>query len=503
MSWTNLRTNFKNLVWSGLRKYIKFDNPDQTVSFEDVTEYMDTENTQMTAEELNQMTDAINQIMGGDLFYTEDEMDTLLAGKANATHNHDTVYVKLAKTAREFSTSNNYVIGDIVYRNADFFRFIVDHPAGAWNGNHVEAIQVIFDEIKKKANTADLGDLANKDKVDYENDIDNIPSTFPPSTHNHNDIYYQKSEVNNSLISPLFYGYCTTEGNVAAKTVQISGFTLQEGSVVVVRFQNANTVDDPTLNINNTGAKPIYRYGTTPVGTNNTTDGWPSNSVHLLIYDGVGWIRHFQYNTTYTITTVSCTTSASTAAKTASCSYYYAEKPQYFQIVFRYTNSYEGEITLNINSSGAKPVYINGQPSSATNYTILRGIYIAYYDGENYYLDTTGQIPDVPKVYISYANETLWVCHNKVKTINIYNQNMSNIVGKSVSWSRGMDYQFILEVLPNDANPNVVWASSDETAMTIDQTGYCTALVKNVPSVISATAMDGSGVVASFTMTFK
>ena len=79
MPWTDLPTNFKNLVWSGLKKYIKFDNPDQTVSFEDVTEYEDTDNTQMSAEQLNLITDAINQMMGGALFYSKSEVDTKLA----------------------------------------------------------------------------------------------------------------------------------------------------------------------------------------------------------------------------------------------------------------------------------------------------------------------------------------------------------------------------------------------------------------------------------------
>ncbi len=39
-------------------------------------------------------------------------------------------------------------------------------------------------KLARKANIIDLGDLAEKDKVDWDTDIDNIPSTFVPSLHN-------------------------------------------------------------------------------------------------------------------------------------------------------------------------------------------------------------------------------------------------------------------------------------------------------------------------------
>ena len=198
MSWTDLPTNFKNLIWSGLKKFRQYDNGDNTVSFEDVTEYQDTNGTQMTAEQLNQMTDAINKMMDGDLFYTEAEVDTLLAGKASATHNHDTVYLKLARVASDFSTSTNYSKGDYCIYNNNFYRFIADHSAGAWNSSHVTAVK-IGDELKLKANTADLGTLAGKNKVDWDTDIDDIPSTFPPSTHDHDSRYYTKTEVGTLL----------------------------------------------------------------------------------------------------------------------------------------------------------------------------------------------------------------------------------------------------------------------------------------------------------------
>lgn len=51
---------------------------------------------------------------------------------------------------------------------------------------------------------------------------------------------------------------CTAPGSAAAKTVSITGFSLVEGAEVAVRFTNANTAKNPTLNVSGTGARAIY-----------------------------------------------------------------------------------------------------------------------------------------------------------------------------------------------------------------------------------------------------
>ena len=57
------------------------------------------------------------------------------------------------------------------------------------------------------------------------------------------------------------------------------------------------------------------------------------------------------------------------------------------------SNTAASALTLNINSKGAKPVYINGTASGTTNYTLPAGSYLVYYDGTNYQFRTDGQIP--------------------------------------------------------------------------------------------------------------
>lgn len=56
-------------------------------------------------------------------------------------------------------------------------------------------------------------------------------------------------------------GTCSTEAATAAKIVPLTGFSLVANARVTVKFTVTNTATNPTLNVNNTGAKPIYYRG--------------------------------------------------------------------------------------------------------------------------------------------------------------------------------------------------------------------------------------------------
>ena len=68
-AWINLPTDFEDAEYEGLRKYRQIQNADNTVSFEDMTEYENYENSIYQAEDYNATNRAINQIMAaiGDL----------------------------------------------------------------------------------------------------------------------------------------------------------------------------------------------------------------------------------------------------------------------------------------------------------------------------------------------------------------------------------------------------------------------------------------------------
>ena len=99
----------------------------------------------------------------------------------------------------------------------------------------------------------------------------------------------KKAYVNGELMTGNavyeWYGTSSTAAGTAAKSVTCSDFVLVKGATVNVRFANRNTANNPTLNVNNTGAKPIY--------SNNSTSAdyckWVSGETVHFVYDGSYW----------------------------------------------------------------------------------------------------------------------------------------------------------------------------------------------------------------------
>ena len=87
-------------------------------------------------------------------------------------------------------------------------------------------------------------------------------------------------------ILPL-YGTCSTAADTVAKVVSLDNFVLETGSRISVKFTYANSVANPTLNVNSTGAKAIYYNGGT---MNSTSEYWLAGSIMDFIYDGTHWV---------------------------------------------------------------------------------------------------------------------------------------------------------------------------------------------------------------------
>lgn len=79
-------------------------------------------------------------------------------------------------------------------------------------------------------------------------------------------------------------GVCSTSADAVTKTVTLKKFTLNIGSQVLVKFDNTNTASEPKLNVNYTGAKPIYYHN-----HNVPTSMLMSGGVYLFVYDGDRW----------------------------------------------------------------------------------------------------------------------------------------------------------------------------------------------------------------------
>ena len=206
---------------------------------------------------------------------------------------------------------------------------------------------------------------------------------------------------------PNYYGVCKTAAGTAAKTVTIDGFKLEVGAMVIVKFDNANSATSPTLNVSGTGAKPMYRYGTTALGTGTTTTGWYADSVQLLVYDGTGWIRDYWNNSTYSNAGLgqgygTCSTAADTLAKTVSISSYTLATGGVVSIYFE--NAVPANATLNITSKGAKPIYYNG--AAITDGVIGAGDTATFIYSTNYHLIALNKlVPDTSNFLMKTPQE--------------------------------------------------------------------------------------------------
>lgn len=72
----------------------------------------------------------------------------------------------------------------------------------------------------------------------------------------------------NGTYNVINYAICSTEADVSEKTVTCSGFSLITGADITIKFMVTNTAANPTLNVNGTGAKPIYYRGV-PIAAEN------------------------------------------------------------------------------------------------------------------------------------------------------------------------------------------------------------------------------------------
>lgn len=106
MAWEMLPTNYKDAVWTGLKKYNQVNNTDGTVSLQDVTAYTNKEKSFFGAMDANKMNEALNTIMsmvesGTDLYEAfETYFDTqklLFEGKENSEYNEFVDYTNKLK----------------------------------------------------------------------------------------------------------------------------------------------------------------------------------------------------------------------------------------------------------------------------------------------------------------------------------------------------------------------------------------------------------------------
>ena len=195
-------------------------------------------------------------------------------------------------------------------------------------------------------------------------------------------------------IIPLEDNGTTTAGVWLAKSDKVTEYVDGALYLYKITVKGASTT---TLNINGLGAKTVhYQPGA------GLTTHFPVGVWILLFYRGGSdvFVAINNYNSdSNTIPGVYCPTAAATAAKGGNLSTvnggvkaHIDGGPMYLTVCMYYSNTKAAALTLNVDGSGAKPIYINGEPSSATNYTLPAGMYFVYWDGEHYQFRTDGKL---------------------------------------------------------------------------------------------------------------
>lgn len=98
MAWELLPTNYTDAVWNGLKKYQEITNEDGTVSFQDVTQYTNRDNSFFGAKDANRMNEALNVIMS----MVENGTDLYTAFQNYFTVQQTAFTAEADKTAAEF-----------------------------------------------------------------------------------------------------------------------------------------------------------------------------------------------------------------------------------------------------------------------------------------------------------------------------------------------------------------------------------------------------------------
>ena len=188
------------------------------------------------------------------------------------------------------------------------------------------------------------------------------------------------------------YGTCDTAAATAEKAVAISGsgFSLSAGQVISVKFTNSNSASSVKLNVNSTGAKPIWYNTAEYTGNSKDVCGY-ANRVTTYMYNGSHWVwisNGVDNNSTYSPQSLgfgygTCDTAEATTAKVATLASYGLIKNGIVSIKFSY--AVPASSTLNINSKGAKSIYFRNTAITAN--VIKAGDTATFiYDGSYYQL---------------------------------------------------------------------------------------------------------------------
>ena len=208
-------------------------------------------------------------------------------------------------------TSNNMLSADLVDDSTTTNKFVTASDITEWNGkqNALTAgsnISISNNTISATDTTYSAGAGLTLSGTEFSVDTTTIQSKLTPGSNitisgdtiSATDTTYSDATTSASgLMSATdkvklgnvsgYYGTSSTAAGTAAKVVTCSDFVLGTGTIIYVKFTNANSYNGTaTLNVNGTGAIDIARVGT----TKTTRYYWSAGEVVGFVYDGTNYV---------------------------------------------------------------------------------------------------------------------------------------------------------------------------------------------------------------------
>ena len=216
MAWETLKTDYTDAIWVGKKRYNQITNDDGTVSFDDVTEYSQKENSFYGADDANSTNEAINYIMKA----LENDTDLYATFKT---------YFENQKTA--FKTAGDAMMNDLQEGYENRIEF--------YEANQQTAFETWLNSIKTKIDATDVATL--------QNEIDAL------------EVSSKVTLTDNGSTSAYAKTYTINQGGTAIGTINIpKDLVVTSGSVV----------KNPTSSLTGTYIKLVIANQTAPLYIN-------------------------------------------------------------------------------------------------------------------------------------------------------------------------------------------------------------------------------------------
>lgn len=249
-----------------------------------------------------------------------------------------------------------------------------------------------------------ISNATNADAVPWSG-VSGKPSTFPPSSHSHNDLYYTETEINSKLSGKANSSHTHTKS-------QITDFPTSMPASDVYSW--AKAASKPSYSASEVGAVPTSRTVNGKALSANITlsasDVGAAASSHSHNYAGSSsaggnatWANGATYSQ-YTFCDKQTVTSGSGSAYTATVSGLSLVAGNSF-IMVPHTTSTTTAPTLNVNGLGAKNIRMRLSSNTSSTIQLIRSDFLVankpvkvVYDGTYWVLDDFVQ-PDANYLY--------------------------------------------------------------------------------------------------------